>query len=224
MVQPWNAVPPDEEALRAGAAALGVELTDGQATRLLAHVALIAKWNRVYNLTAIRRPAEMLPQHVLDSLTTLLPLDREGAGTKRLLDVGSGAGFPGVVIAVMRPDVQVTCIDAVGKKAAFLRQVGAELGLTNLTAVHERVETLRSPPFDVIASRAYAALGEFARQTRHLATPSTRWLAMKGRHPDAEMASLPSDIGVFHVEHVSIPGLDVERCLVWMRMAPSIAA
>lgn len=216
-------MPPDGDALRAGAAALGVELSDIQATRLLDHMALMAKWNRVYNLTAVRRPAEMLSQHVLDSLTALLPLDRECPDAKRLLDVGSGAGFPGVVIAVMRPDVQVTCIDAVGKKAAFLRQVGAELRLPNLTALHGRVETLQAPPFDVIASRAYAALGEFTRQTRYLGTPATRWLAMKGRRPDDEMAALPSDIRVFHVEHVSIPGLDVERCLVWMRMAAVIA-
>ena len=219
-----NAVPPERAALIDGAAALGIGLSDTQATRLLDYLALISRWNRVYNLTAIRKPAEMLSHHLLDSLTTIGPLARECPHAARLLDVGSGAGLPGVVIAVMCPQTQVICIDAVAKKTAFVRQVAAELALPNLTAVHDRVETFRAPPFDVIAARAYASLTVFAMQTRHLADGSTRWLAMKGRRPDDETAALPADMTVFHVEQTPIPGVNAERCLVWMRMAPVAAA
>ena len=219
MRSPLNAVPPERDALVDGAVALGVRLDDVQAGRLLDYLTLIDKWNRVYNLTAIRDPAEMLSHHVLDSLTVVAPLDRECPAATRLLDVGSGAGLPGVVLAVTRPQWQVTCIDAVAKKAAFIRQVAADIGLPNLAAVHGRVEKWQAPAFDVIASRAYASLADFTRQTRHLAGPATRWLAMKGRRPDGEIAELPNSIAMFHVEQTSIPGVEAERCLVWMKMA-----
>ena len=212
-------MPPERSTLVDGAAALGVRLDDGQVDRLLGYLALIGKWNRVYNLTAIRDPAEMLSHHLLDSLTVVAPLARECPAATRLLDVGSGAGLPGVVVALADPRWQVTCIDAVAKKAAFIRQVAAELGLPNLTAVHGRVETLHAPAFDVIASRAYGSLGDFTRQTRHLTRPATRWLAMKGRRPHDEIAELPREIAMFHVEQTSIPGVEAERCLVWMKMA-----
>ena len=215
---------PERAALFDGAAALGVDLSDAQATHLLEYLALISRWNRVYNLTAIRKPAEMLSHHLLDSLTAIGPLARECPHAARLLDVGSGAGLPGIVIAVMRPQTQVTCIDAVAKKTAFVRQVAAELALPNLAAVHDRVETFRASRFDVIASRAYASLAAFAKQTRHLADASTCWLAMKGRRPDGEIAALPVDMTMFHVEQTSIPDVDADRCLVWMKMAPVAAA
>ena len=224
MRSPLNAVPPEREALVDGAAMLGVRLDDTQATRLLDYLALISKWNRVYNLTAIRDPAEMLSHHLLDSLTVVAPLARECPAATRLLDVGSGAGLPGVVLAVAKPHWQVTCIDAVAKKAAFIRQVAVDIGLPNLTAVHGRVEVWQAPPFDVIVSRAYAALAEFTRQTRHLAMPSTRWLAMKGRRPDNEIGALGGGIMMFHVEQASIPSVAAERCLVWMKMTPASAA
>ena len=217
-------MPPERSALVDGAAALGVGLDDTQAGRLLAYLALLGKWNRVYNLTAIRDPAEMLSHHLLDSLTVVAPLARECPAATRLLDVGSGAGLPGVIVAIADPRWQVTCIDAVAKKAAFVRQVAADLGLRNLMVVHGRVEAWQAPAFDVIASRAYAALADFTRQTRHLATPSTRWLAMKGRRPDGEIDALGDGITTFHVEQTSIPAVAAERCLVWMKMAPASAA
>lgn len=224
MRSPPSAVPLEREALVDGAAMLGVRLDDAQVGRLLDYLALLGKWNRVYNLTAIRDPAEMLSHHLLDSLTVVAPLARECPAATRLLDVGSGAGLPGVVVAIVDPRWQVTCIDAVAKKAAFVRQVAADLGLPNLTAVHGRVETWQAPAFDVIASRAYASLADFTRQTRHLAKPSTRWLAMKGRRPDNEIGVLDDGITMFHVEQTSIPFIVAERCLVWMKMAPAPAA
>ena len=217
-------MPPERAALVDGAAAIGVRLDDAQTERLLGYLALLAKWNRVYNLTAIRNPAEMLSHHLLDSLTVVAPLARECPVATRLLDVGSGAGLPGVVVAIADPRWQVTCIDAVAKKAAFVRQVAADIGLPNLTAIHGRVEAWQAPAFDVIASRAYAALADFTRQTRHLATPATRWLAMKGRRPDDEINALDDGMTMFHVEQASIPSVAAERCLVWMKMAPASAA
>lgn len=210
----------DRDRLVAGAAALGVGLDDRQTTALLAYLALISKWNRVHNLTAIRDPAEMVAHHLLDSLTTVAPLARECPDATRVLDVGSGAGLPGVVIATARPALHVTCIDAVAKKAAFVRQAAAELRLPNLHAVHGRVEALDAPPFDAIVARAYASLADFTAQTRRVASPTTRWLAMKGRRPDDEISALPPDLTVFHVEQTSIPGVAAERCLVWIRMQP----
>ena len=224
MQAPPNAVPPERDALVDGAATLGVRLNDVQVARLLDYLALIGKWNRVYNLTAIRDPAEMLSHHLLDSLTVVAPLARECPAATRLLDVGSGAGLPGVVVAIADPRWQVTCIDAVAKKVAFIRQVAAELGLSNLAAVHGRVEAWQATAFDVITSRAYAALVDFTRQTRHLAAPSTRWLAMKGRRPDSEIDALNEGIAMFHVEQTSIPAVVAERCLVWMKMASASAA
>ena len=216
-------MPPEHDALVNGAASLGIRLDDVRVERLLHYLTLLGKWNRVYNLTAIREPAEMLSHHLLDSLTVVAPLARECPAATSLLDVGSGAGLPGIVVAIADPRWQVTCVDAVAKKVAFIRQVAVDLGLPNLSAVHVRVETWPAQAFDVIASRAYGLLADFVGQTRHLATPSTYWLAMKGRRPDGEVASLPRDIAMFHVEQTSIPGVVAERCLVWMKMAPVLA-
>ena len=219
-----NAVRPERNVLVDGAAALGLRLDGAQTDRLLAYLTLLGKWNRVYNLTAIRDPAEMLSHHLLDSLTIVAPLARECPAATRLLDVGSGAGLPGVVVAIADPRWHVTCIDTVAKKVSFVRQVGADLGLLNVTAVHARVESWQAPAFDVIASRAYAALDDFTRQTCHLAIPSTRWLAMKGRRPDDEIRALNDGIAMFHVEQTAIPAVAAERCLVWMKIAPELAA
>lgn len=205
--------------LRDGADALGVVLDATQRSQLLRHLALIAQWNRVYNLTAVRDPEQMLIQHLLDSLAIVPALRRETGGRPaRLLDVGSGAGLPGVAIAVACPELSVSCIDTVGKKAGFIRQVGVELGLQRFTAIHGRVEVLEGE-WDVIASRAFASLPDFVALTRARLAPGGRWLAMKGRAPDEELAALPRDATVFHVEPIRVPFLEAERCIVWMRLA-----
>ena len=187
--------------------------------RLDTYLALLAKWNAAYNLTAVRDPAQMRVQHLADCLAVVEPLRRRlgPQPTARILDVGSGGGLPGVVLAAAEPGWDVTCVDAVGKKAAFVRQVAGALGLPNLHAEHARVEALRAHRFDVITARAFASLGELARLTRPLLAPQGVWMAMKGKRPDDEIAALPSDVEAFLVEPLNVPGLDAERCLIWMR-------
>lgn len=183
---------------------------------LLHYLELLKRWNVTYNLTAVRDPEAMLVQHLADCLAVIPPLQRR-AGQGRLLDVGSGGGLPGVVIATLLPGWDVTCVDAVAKKAAFVRQVAGALALPNLHAVHARVEDLKAPPFDVVASRAFASLADFVSLTRRYLAPGGAWMAMKGRVPDDEIAALPADIDVFHVEPLHVPGLDAQRCLIWMQ-------
>lgn len=203
--------------LRSGAAALGLALTDGQFAQLLDYVELIGKWNKVYNLTAVRETAEMLHQHLLDSLAVVPPLERQTGGRAvRLLDVGSGAGLPGVVLAICFPGSQVDCVDTVAKKAAFIQQAGVALKLPNLHGLHERVERLAGP-YDVITSRAFASLADFVSWSGGALAPDGVWLAMKGKRPDAEIAELPPTAEMFHVEQLRVPGLEAERCIVWMR-------
>jgi 16S rRNA (guanine527-N7)-methyltransferase len=206
-------------ALQSGLTQLGLPLSPTQVDLLLAYQALIAKWNRVYNLTAVRSPEEMLTHHLLDSLAVAPALTaRFGAERPfRLLDVGAGAGLPGVVIAIALPQAQVTCVDTVAKKASFIRQVAAELGLKNLQSEHARVEALRPQQADVVTSRAFASLADFVALTHQHLRPDGVWMAMKGKPPEAETADLPDDVEVFHVEPLTVPGLDAERCLVWMR-------
>lgn len=205
-----------EAALRAGVMALGLALSDEQIGQLLSYLDWIAKWNRVYNLTAVREPAEMLTHHLLDSLAVIVPLNRERAGRAiRLLDVGSGAGLPGVVIAICCPDVRVDCVDTVAKKAAFIQQVAVALRLPNLRGVHARVESL-TEPYDVVSSRAFASLVDFTTWSRQALGQGGVWMALKGKHPGDEIAALPADVKVFHVEPLVVPGLDAERCIVWM--------
>ncbi len=215
--------PTDLEILRAplidAALTLGVPLSVTQIELLLRFVALLVRWNATYNLTSIRAPAAMLSQHVVDCLAVIQPLRRQaltGPSSPRLLDVGSGGGLPGVVIAVMCPDIQVVCVDTVGKKVAFVRQVAAELALRNLSAQQGRVEVLSCGKFNVVTSRAFASLSDFATATRQQLTPDGVWMAMKGRMPNSEIADLDPDVTVFHVEQLQVPGLDAERCLVWM--------
>lgn len=209
-------------ALRAAISELRLDdLPDAQADTLLAYLALLQRWNAHYNLTAVRDPAQMLTQHLADCLAVIGPLRREtGDAPVRLLDVGSGGGLPGVVIAALNPHIEVTCVDTVGKKAAFVQQAAGELRLTNLHAAHARVEQLRAAPFGVITSRAFASLADFVALSRERLAPGGVWLAMKGRTPTAEIDALPADIDVFHVEQLQVPGLAAERCIVWMRRAP----
>ena len=207
--------------LRSGAEQLRLKLSETQLDTLLAYQALIDKWTRVYNLTALRDPVEMLTHHLLDSMAAVAALRHQQrmarvAQPARLLDVGSGAGLPGVVMAVCCPDAQVICVDAVSKKSAFVKQAAAALRLPNLSGLHARVETV-SQPFDVIVSRAFASLADFARLSRAARAPGGVWMAMKGKHPADELAELPIDIEVFHVEQLTVPGLSAERCIVWLR-------
>jgi 16S rRNA (guanine527-N7)-methyltransferase len=192
-------------------------LTDPQIDQLLAYVAMMGQWGKTYNLTAVRDPADMLRLHLLDSLVVRAPLWRHLQGrAASVLDVGSGGGLPGVVLAITMPQLEVVCVDAVSKKTAFVRQVAAELRLPNLRAEHARVETLKAKPWDVITSRAFASLLDFVALTQNLRAPGGVWMAMKGKHPADEIAVLPPEVNVFHVEQLQVPGLDAERCLVWM--------
>ncbi|MBS0317702.1 MAG: 16S rRNA (guanine(527)-N(7))-methyltransferase RsmG [Proteobacteria bacterium] len=216
------------ERIADAAAQLGVALTEPQAGQLAGFLDLLAKWNGVYNLTALRTREQMLTHHLLDSLAVVAPLRRhlqqvgKHAGNHpetykaRLLDVGAGAGLPGVVIAVCCPELQVDCVDAVEKKVAFVRQAAAALGLANLRAIHARVETL-TDRYDLISARAFASLADLVALSIAALADGGAWLAMKGRRPDDEIAALPEAIDVFHVEPLQVPGLHAERCLVWMR-------
>ena len=211
-------------ALQKGLDGLGLALSADQQTQLLAYMDLIAKWTKVYNLTAVRDANEMLTHHLLDSLAVVAPLRRElaklvlpeGQTQLSLLDVGAGAGLPGIVIAITCPEVSVTCVDTVAKKAAFIQQVAATLRLPNLKGLHARVETL-TQPYDVVCSRAFASLVDFTTWSKSALASHGVWMAMKGKHPDQELAVLPEDVNVFHVEQLQVPGLDAERCIIWMR-------
>ncbi len=253
---------PLDAALRSGLQTLGLQLQDDQVAQLLDFMALLQKWNKVYNLTAVRNPQDMLTHHLLDSLAAVAPLQRhlaqicpngaagsapclggervgEGpaapqagalpgsaaagpagpqarAPLARLLDVGSGGGLPGVVFAICCPQLSVGCVDTVAKKAAFIQQVAVTLKLSNLQGIHARVESL-AQPFDVVSCRAFAALADFTAWSRPALAPGAVWLAMKGKHPAEEIAALPASVEVFHVEPLQVPGLEAERCIVWMR-------
>ena len=210
---------PQQQRLAEGATALGLSLAPAQHAQLLAYLDLLAKWNKVYNLTAVRDPAEMLTHHLLDSLAVIAPLLRHTQGaTARVLDVGSGGGLPGVVIAICCPEMSVACVDAVAKKAAFVQQAAGVLGLSNLRGVHARVESI-TEPYDVITSRAFATLADFTQWSAGSLGEDGVWMAMKGKHPTDEIAALPPSVAVFHVEQLTVPDLDAERCLIWMRPA-----
>jgi len=212
------ATDPRHALLRSGLEALSLPADAVLLDRLLAYLDLLQKWNQAYNLSAVREPHQMVRQHLLDCLAALAPLDRHLQGRDAcILDVGSGAGLPGVVWALMRPNWSVFCVDAVAKKASFVRQVMAELTLGNLQSEHARVEQLRFQAADVVVSRAFASLVDFTALTRQHLSPGGCWLAMKGKVPDDEIAALPADVSVFHVEPLQVPGLEAQRCLVWMR-------
>ncbi|MDR7096696.1 16S rRNA (guanine(527)-N(7))-methyltransferase RsmG [Hydrogenophaga laconesensis] len=217
--------------LEAGLRALQLPLDARQTDLLLEYLDLLQKWNKVYNLTAVRDPAEMMTHHLLDSLAAVGPLLRHTEGrVLKLLDVGSGGGLPGVVIAVACPQIEVTCVDTVAKKAAFIQQAAATLKLPNLRGLHARVETLNAlsgPGYDLVCSRAFASLVDFVNWSRSALNPGGEWMAMKGKHPADELQALRAGVptvDVFHVEQLSVPGLDAERCIVWMRPAPAPVA
>ena len=203
--------------LDSGIEQLDIDVSQQQRQQLLDYVALLAKWNAVYNLTAIRDPRQMLIQHILDSLAIVPTLSKRGPSSA--LDVGSGGGLPGIVMAIVLPDWQVTLNDIVHKKTAFQSQAKLQLGLSNLSVVTGHVETLRPGVevpflFDVIVSRAFAELSDFVTLARHLIAENGRIWAMKGVRPDAEIARLPSGAEVRSIERLQVPMLDAERHLI----------
>jgi 16S rRNA (guanine527-N7)-methyltransferase len=273
----------EAQALAACCQSLGLDAEPAQVQALSTYLDLLERWNATYNLTAVRERAQMRSQHLADCLAVIPSLvlhaqskldASDGKPHKRaplrLLDVGSGGGLPGVVIALFQPHWQVTCVDAVGKKTAFIQQVAGRLALPNLHAVHSRVENLKAGAtaiaagstrgagaagtgapaaaapaggadgaagrFDLITSRAFSSLAEMVRLTRHLLAPGGVWAAMKGRLEEGELAQLAATstapdgssavaaAQVFHVEQLAVPGLDAQRCLVWMQPAPTPAS
>jgi 16S rRNA (guanine527-N7)-methyltransferase len=199
--------------LQAGIDALGLSLPMGATEKLMAYLSLLAKWNKTFNLTAIRDPDEMVTQHLLDSLSVLPILQKSalvGRHTIRLADVGSGAGLPGLVLAIARPEWQVTSVETVEKKAAFQRQAKIELGLTNVSIHCGRVEAF-TDAFDGVISRAFASLADFVTLAGHLST--TLW-AMKGAYPADEIAALPDGWRVVANHPLVVPGLGAERHLL----------
>lgn len=201
--------------LARGAAQLGVQLTSAQQEQLLAYLALLIKWNKAYNLTAVRDPDEMVSRHLLDSLSIVAFVRAAG---DNWLDVGSGGGMPGIPLAILFPERRFTTLDSNGKKTRFQTQVKLELKLANLEVVHSRVEEFRpAQPFAGIVSRAFSSLADFAHWTRHLGDADTRWLAMKGQYPHDELAALPADFRV-EAEHVlQVPGCQGQRHLLILR-------
>lgn len=213
----------DKQRLYRACDALGLALDEATAQRLLAYISQMQRWNRTYNLTALRDPDQMLIQHLFDSLAPLPAVDAvlqaHPSRSARVFDVGSGGGLPGVVWAVMRPFWEVTCIDAVAKKTAFVRQMTGALPAPNLRATHARIETLDPAQCDVVVSRAFASLIDFANLAgRHVGNDGTL-LAMKGKVPEEEIAALQSGTPwqVTKIEPLSVPELDAQRCLIWMR-------
>ncbi len=209
----------DQARLLVAAAALGLDMTAPQAQQLLAYLALLQHWNRTHNLSAVRERSAMFTHHLLDSLAVVpaLRLHLATCPAPHVLDVGSGGGLPGLVLAVMQPNWRLTCVDAVAKKCAFIRQAAGALGLHNLATVHARVERLATQQADLVISRAFASLVDFTALTAsHLATAGV-WAAMKGKPPADELAALPPEVAVFHVEQIVVPELDAQRCLVWIR-------
>lgn len=208
---------------RKGVDELELALTSAQTQKLLDYVALLGKWNGVYNLTAIRDPNQMVIQHILDSLA-IVPMVA-GRHPRTVLDVGSGGGLPGIVLAIVLPELRVTLNDIVHKKTAFQSQAKVQLGLSNLSVVTGRVESLRPgvevpEKFDVMVSRAFAELSDFVTLSRHLVANDGRILAMKGVKPDAEIARLPAGATVLGIERLNVPMLDAERHLVEIAVAP----
>jgi len=197
--------------LAAGLAELGIELSAEQQDKLLAFRDLLLKWNKTYNLTALRDPEQAISHHLLDSLA-ILPHIGDGP----LLDVGSGGGLPGIPLAIARPELSVSMVDTVQKKATFLQQAAIQLSLKNVSARHARVEQM-SGQYAQISSRAFAELKLFVELTRHLLAPGGRWLAMKGVRPDDEIAALPAGIVVDRIIPLHVPGLDAERHLIILK-------
>lgn len=200
--------------LESGLDALCIKLTKEQQDKIINYLIILSKWNSVYNLTAIRDPKEMMTHHVLDSLSAV-PAFTEA---QNVLDVGSGGGLPGMILAICYPDKKISMIDTVSKKTAFLNQAKAELGLNNVTVYSARVESLQvNQPFDVITSRAFSELNNFVNWSQHLLAEGGRFIAMKGVHPQGEMERLPEGWEVKEVRPLTVPGLDAERHLIFIQ-------
>jgi 16S rRNA (guanine527-N7)-methyltransferase len=206
------------ERIATGAAELNLRLDSSQVDRFVAYLRLVERWGATYNLTGIRSPEEMVTHHILDCLAAAgALLRRRAASTRHLIDVGSGAGLPGLVFAAVLPDTSVLCVDSVGKKAAFITQAAAVLQTRNAAALHARVEALAGS-YDVVASRAFSSLPDFVGATRHLRADNGEWMALKGRVPHEELADLKGIRST--VEPIDVPGLEAERCIVWMQNEP----
>jgi 16S rRNA (guanine527-N7)-methyltransferase len=208
MVTPQHA-----EELFTGARKLGIQLSETQHSQLLAYLALLIKWNKAYNLTAVRNPDEMVSRHLLDSLSVVTFVEGE-----RWLDVGSGGGMPGIPLAIMFPEMKVSLLDSNGKKTRFQTQVKLELKLDNLQVIHSRAEEFQpEQPFTGIISRAFSSLGDFTVWTRHMGNTDTRWLAMKGLHPADELVALPADFHLDSAHALAVPGCQGQRHLLILR-------
>lgn len=200
--------------LESGLDALCIKLAKEQQDKIINYLIILSKWNSVYNLTAIRDPKEMMTHHVLDSLSAV-PAFTEA---QNVLDVGSGGGLPGMILAICYPDKKISMIDTVSKKTAFLNQAKAELGLNNVTVYSARVESLQvNQRFDVITSRAFSELNNFVNWSQHLLAEGGRFIAMKGVHPQGEMERLPEGWEVKEVRPLTVPGLDAERHLIFIQ-------
>lgn len=217
--KPSSATAVEPAAIQHGAAELGVQLSNAQADLLVRYTQLLARWNRVHNLTAIDRPDEVISAHLLDSLSIIGEIDLFSPNSK-LLDVGAGAGLPGIPVAISRPQLRVTLLDKVAKKVAFLTQAKAELGLANIECVHARAEDWRAAqPFRLIVARAYASLAQLVASTAHLIAPSGHWLAMKGALPRAEideLARAAPGVRIVRTVKLRVPRLEAERHLIVM--------
>jgi len=200
-----------------GATALDVPLRSAQVQAFVDYLRTVERWNATYNLTAVRDPAAMVAQHLLDCLAAAAALARrrEASDRRRILDVGSGAGLPGLVLAVVYPESEIFCVDSVGKKTAFINQAAGVLRARNVIVLQSRVESLSAPQCDVITSRAFAPLSDFVRLTRHLLDENGEWMAMKSREAEAE-AALLRDVDA-SIEPLAVPGLGAARCIVWMK-------
>lgn len=197
------------EQLAQGLAALAIDVPAPVQDKLVDYLTLLGKWNRVYNLTALRDPAQMVSHHLLDALAILPDVD-----ARPLADIGAGGGMPGLILAIARPALAVTLVDSNSKKGAFLRQAAIELDLANVDVIIGRVEAyVPAMRFGQVTSRAFAELSDFVRLTRHLLAPGGRWLAMKGAAAEAEIARLPADVRVDALRTLTVPGIDGVRQL-----------
>jgi len=207
--------------IQAAGQALGLDINSRQEQALQAYIGQLQRWNRTYNLTALRQPEQMLVQHIFDSLSIVRPLQeilyKNTAYDTKIMDIGSGAGLPGVVLAIMMPDCRVQCVDAVEKKMAFVRQMSGVLELDRLQAIHARVEQLEPANANIVVSRAFASLEDFVRLGGKHVAPDGWLLAMKGQEPEQEIAAMKqTDWRVSRIEPLHVPELDAQRCLVWM--------
>jgi 16S rRNA (guanine527-N7)-methyltransferase len=201
--------------LAAGARELKLDLSEKQQGQLVDYLQLLFKWNSVYNLTSVRDPRQMATLHILDSLAAVAAFD----GAQNVLDVGAGGGLPGIVLAICKPETKVAQIDTVNKKTAFLKQVKAELGLSNHTVYTGKVQELDVDHFDVITSRAFADLSDFVEWSGHLLAEGGQFIALKGTAPEDEQQRLPAQWKITEVRPLHVPGLDAERHLIFIRKA-----